>query len=223
MKKHTLAFSTFLKLLELSDDKKRTMLKGFTRKGGYNYWFPLQNLAEDVASNNLVGGDISNRVGQMCKSHQQKYNDLALLKLSMWFERRKAKVIQKPDKIEKKFTNSGLSVKLNPEVAFEMGGVKYMMHVWATNTPALSEQTLSAGLNFFQHHFRQSGYEDYQYMIYDTTKDNVFGEFNILQNAGLVLSDQRNVIHDLWHEVWNENDLGKQDGIQLPADSPGLN
>lgn len=45
-----LAFSTFLKLLEIPEPQKMATLRGFRRGGGFNYWRPLQVLAPEVAA-----------------------------------------------------------------------------------------------------------------------------------------------------------------------------
>ncbi len=59
-------------------------------------------------------------------------------------------------------------------------------------------------------------------MIYDTTKEKVLSEFDILHNADQVLSNERMVIQDLWDEVWDEKGKPKGDEAWLPGDHPGL-
>ena len=219
---HTLNFTTFLKLLELPENQKRTMLKGFTSPGGYDYWRPLKRFAEDVAKLKITGAQITDNVSGFCKGHQLKYNDEALTKLSRWFEMRKAKVISNPGEHVTKLGNSGMKVRLAPEVAFEMERVQYVMHIWATNTPSLSDRTLSTGLFFFRDRFIKAGHDGFQYLIYDTVKGRVFGEFDILSNANAELQMQQTSIHALWKEVWAQKGDQSSDGTSLPSDGPGL-
>ena len=221
-KSHKLAFSTFLKLLELPEEKKRPMLKGFTREGGYNYWRPIQMLSDDVAHGILAEEQISDRVRMMCKEHQQKYNALALTRLSKWLKSRKIKVLPTVGKIERKFTNSGLMVRMEPEVAFEMSGIKYLMQIWATNTPSLSERTISAGLHFLQFHMRKAEFSEYQFLIFDATKEIMHNEINILQSASDVLKGERLLIQELWNEVWGDKNKSDPDSKWAPSDHPGL-
>ena len=128
----------------------------------------------------------------MAKSHQRKYNDRALTNLLKWVSRRRVTARALPQKMVKKFGDSGLKVRLNPEAAFAMDGRVYLMHIWATNIPTLSEETLSMGLYFFRHHFRRGEQSDHQFLIFDTVKDRIFAEFNILGNAPEMLASQKN-------------------------------
>lgn len=219
---HKLGFSTFLKLLELPEPKKASMLRGFKKAGGYDYWKPLKTYASDVANQDIVGAGISDAVRMMSKGHQLKYNDQALTRVSKWFQSRHATVVKRPDGIVRKFTNSGLHVRLEPEVAFKIGRQKFLMHIWATNSPSLSERTLSTGLYYFKEHFSEAGNDDCQYLIYDTVKDRVFGELDILVSAHNILHVQREIIHQLWHDVWREGDNGGDDTYISPDDRPGF-
>ena len=82
----------------------------------------------------------------------------------------------------------------------------YLMHIWATNNPTLSEETLSMGLYFFRHHFGDDGGSDYQYVIFDTVKDRIFAEVNILGNARERLNHQRDILHQQWSEINKESE-----------------
>ena len=214
MAERELAFSTFLKLLELPDPKKETTLRGFLRGGGFNYWRPLQALAPEVVGGHLDVSGIQEKVGLMAKGHQRRYNDHALTNLLKWISRRRVQSRRRPDKIVRKFGNSGLKVRLEPEAAFAMDGRSYLMHIWATNNPTLSEETLSMGLYFFRHHFRDADNADCQYLIYDTVKDRIFAEFNIIESAAPMLRQQRDLLSRLWSTVNGES------GPQPPGDRP---
>lgn len=215
-----IAFSTFLKLLELSDTQKAATLRGFMRGGGFNYWRPLQILAPDVVGGDLDLTSIQERVALLAKGHQRKYNDNALTSLLKWASRRRLQKRPRPERLVRKFSNSGLKVRLEPEVAFAMDGRNYLMHIWATNNPALSEETLSMGLHFFRLHFQKAGNEDFQFLIFDTVKDRIFAEFNILQNAAQMLDLQRDILGSLWSSI-NGGDEDAQPGIDdRPKDKP---
>ena len=108
MANRELAFSTFLKLLELQPHQKETTLRGFLRGGGFNYWRPLQNLASGVISGRLKIDELQEKVGLMCRGHQRKYNDVALTRLLKWVSRRRIKPKPKPERIVKKFGKTGL-------------------------------------------------------------------------------------------------------------------
>ncbi len=201
MAERELAFSTFLKLLELDGPHQLAALRGFLRGGGYNYWRPLQVLAPNVVSGELDLAGIQNSVGLMAKGHQRKYNEHALTVLLKWLSRRKIQVRRRPERLVKKFGNTGLHVRLEPEVAFAMDGREYLMHVWATNKPPLSEETLSMGLYYLRNHFHGELDRDVQFLIFDTVKNRLFSEISILENAPELLRAQRDQLSNLWAEV----------------------
>lgn len=202
-KPHDLAFSTFLKLLELDEPKKKAMLRGFLRGGGYNYWRPLQMLAPDVARGDLDMAGIQDKCAAMAKSHQRKYNEAALTKLMKWTSRRSITVRAKPEiPVTKKFGNSGLRVRMQPELIFSVGPQKYWLQLWATNSPVLTEETLSMGLFFLMSHVRQEHRDsDLSFLIFDTIKERMYGEFDVLANAQQHLSAERAIIDSLWSEL----------------------
>ena len=201
-----LAFSTFLKLLELTDAQKRATLRGFKRGGGYNYWRPLQLLAAEAISGKLGLSDVQDKVAFMAKGHQRKYNERALTSILKWASRRRLQLRDRPERVVKKFGNSGLKVRLEPEVAFLMDRRRYLMHIWATNSPTLSEETLSMGLFFFRHHMQGTVEPDCQFLIFDAVKDRIFAEFNILSNAGDMLTRQRESLNKHWSDLESEGE-----------------
>ena len=220
MAERELAFSTFLKLLELEESKKATTLRGFNRGGGFNYWRPLQKLAPEVVGGKLGLKELQEKVGLFAKGHQRKYNDHALTNLSKWVSRREITARPLPGKVIKKFGSSGLAIRLEPEVAFAMDGRDYLMHIWATNNPTLTEETLSMGLHFFRLHFQSEGYKNHQFLIFDTVKNHVFAEFNIFGNAPLKLKGEREMLNKLWAEIDDKNKTPKPKDIFPDQPSP---
>lgn len=220
MSERELAFSTFLKLLELPEPQKAATLRGFKRGGGFNYWRPLQVLAPEVVGGKLDMSGIQERMSGLAKGHQRKYNDHALTNLLKWVSRRRVVLRSYPNKVVKKFGNSGLKVRLMPEAAFAMDGRNYLMHVWATNNPTLSEETLSMGLYFFRHHFQSEGHANYQFLIFDTVKNEIFAEFNILRSASELLSKQREILTSLWKNIDRDSEAPRPRPGEGPKDEP---
>ncbi|MEM7214918.1 MAG: hypothetical protein AAF423_05185 [Pseudomonadota bacterium] len=195
-----IAFSTFLKLVELDDQKKMAALRGFKRGGGFNYWRPLQVLSSEIIKNQLTLEDLSSRLDTFAKGHQKKYNERALLKILLWKSKRKVNARRRPERFEYRLGSSGFTVKFEPELSFELNGSNYLAHVWATNTPTLSETSLSVGLYLLKLAARKNGLIDYNYLILDTVKDRTFGEFDILANSEDMLNDQISILGDLWSD-----------------------
>jgi len=210
-----LAFSTFLKLLELPDPQKAATLRGFRRGGGFNYWRPLQVLATEVASRRLGLTEIQSKVGTMAKGHQRKYNENALTCLLKWISRKKISLRSRPVKITESFGRSGLRVRLEPELAFSADGHNYVMHIWATNNPSLSDESLSMGLYFFRRAFRKTIKDDVQYLIFDCVKNRIFAEINLFDTADEMLAAQCALLDTIWH------DLEKAERRRPADDRPG--
>lgn len=196
-----LAFSTFLKLLELPDTQKAATLRGFRRGGGFNYWRPMQNLAPEVATRRLDIMGIQDRVAVLAKGHQRKYNESALMTLLKWCSRKKLSLQSSPGKHIVPIGAAGLSVRLEPELAFLTGGRNYVMQIWATNNPSLSDETLSAGLFLFVQAFRGILTRDTQYVIFDCVKNRLFTEINMIDNAADMLAAQITVLDALWRDL----------------------
>lgn len=179
------AFSTFLKILELKDAARLTALKGMQRGGGYQYWRPLSLLSPQVMRNELLLDDIEGRVSELSNGHQAKYNTAALRRISEWVTLRDVVYRRRPaaeDRIIYPIGSIELSVKIEPEVAFAMNDGEFHMQVWATRSPTLSEQTLSMGMFLFRKASRKAG-RTQRLVIFDTVKDRLFYETDILRNA----------------------------------------
>ena len=207
-----LAFSTFLKLLELPRRDKAATLRGFKRAGGFNYWRPMTKLAPKVAKGSLDLSDIQEEVGNLAKGHQRKYNINALTNLLKWTSRRRLTMRKSPGRLVKEFGSTGLKVRIEPELSFAMQGNEYLVHLWATTNPTLSEETLSMGLFFFRYHFRKNGYENHRYLILDTVKDRMFSEVGIIDHMPDMLREQGEILSSLWADINREIERAREKG-----------
>lgn len=201
MVKHALAFSTFLKLLELEEKPARATLRGFLRKGGFNYWRPMQLLARKIVRKEMSIGEISGEVGILAKGHQRKYNEAALIQMAKWFDRRKAVWRNPPSRTLVDVGASGLSVRIEPEIGFMLGKRHFLMHVWATNTPLLSEETVSAALYFLiKNGSDWDTTSEFEWLIYDTVKDRVANSLSLLEDADVLLDAKLSRLDTMWKE-----------------------
>jgi len=210
-KQHNLSFSTFLKLLELDGASRRSALKGLLRGGGYNYWRPLQQLAPDVAQGSMQLDEIQQKVAQLSKGHQRKYNQKALVHLLEWCSRRKyksRKLLSGP--IERKLGNSGLILRVNPELHLSQSDRDYWVQIWATNNPSLEDETLSMGLHMLRACMKKNGFEG-RFLIFDAVKKRMFSEIDMLDDAPELLVQECREISDTWEEL---------SGVPKPKESP---
>ncbi|MBL1404974.1 MAG: hypothetical protein COC17_03785 [Hyphomicrobiales bacterium] len=221
VKQRIIAFSTFLKLIELDEQKKKTMLRGFLRGGGFNYWRPLQVLSQEIIQNKLDFEGLSSKMESFAKGHQQKYNKNALIKILDWKSKRTLLALERQGRFEYVLGNSGFTVKMEPELAFSLNGSDYLAHVWATNTPTLSESTFSVGLYMLKLAAENHGIKSKNFLIIDTVKDRSFGEFNILANSESMLNAQSALLGALWQEINNtsNSEVGTDVGDYTPPPS----
>jgi len=196
-----IAFATFLKLLQLDGSPRRAELKRLLVGGGYPYWRPLQSLASQAI---LAGASLENlnaKVGSVCTGHQEKYNKNGLKALFKWAQDRSCKPADPIPEIVAKFGSSGLAVRLKPELSFELNGNLISMALWATIKPALSDEVLSIGLFFMKRAYEVKGHTQRQFLLFDTTKDRVFSEIDILSSTLFLLKSKHDGIKKDWAET----------------------
>jgi hypothetical protein len=199
--KREIAFTTFLKLLQLPDGPRRASLKKLASGSGYPYWRPLQKIASEAV---LPGANIDilrQKVEQFCTGHQQKHNKNGLTVLHNWAQERSCEVADTFPEIVADFGSSGLAVRLRPDVSFRLNGTIFSMALWATTKPELSKEVLSIGLFFMKRAYEAKGYTGHQFLIFDTVKDRVFSEIDILASTLHLLKSKHDVLRNDWAEV----------------------
>ncbi len=144
-----IGFSAFLKLLELSDGRRKTELKKkLGGGGGFQYWRPVQTVAPKAI---LPAADIEylkKEIERLCSGHQQRHNKNAFAAFCKWAKGKTIKSTSPLPTIDVRFGNSDLIIRLKPDVSFEMDGNHFSMNLWATTKPLLTVSTLSTGLLF---------------------------------------------------------------------------
>ncbi|MGE0752252.1 MAG: hypothetical protein AB7K64_16880 [Variibacter sp.] len=122
--------------------------------------------------------------------HQQKYNENAFDAFAKWVQGKSITPIEPLPVIDVPFGNSGLTVRLRPDVSFDLNGVRYSMALWATTKPPLSVETLSVALLFLTAAYKIKGYNDRAHLILDTVGNRLFREADILSKAIFILKDR---------------------------------
>lgn len=217
-----IAFSTFLKLLGLPPEKQLSTLRGFSSGGGYDYWRPLRELSPPIIAGKIPATEIETLVARYSKGHQLKYNTKALANLYLWFSRRKFSLRKNDLHIVRKFGNSGLKVRIRPELSLARGARQYYVHIWATNHPVLSDDSLSMALRFFELHAHQAHDGTYECVIFDAVKSRLFGEWEILANAEQSLSLQREQLSTFWNQVSTTERIPPSDSEKRKPAPPPL-
>lgn len=195
-----IAFSTFLKLLELQEKDRRIEFRRLNSGGGYPYWQPLKAAAADAVK---TGADLDlliKQVEKKCSGHQQKYNKNALVTLCDWSKKRECNPVEQPPTLMIPFGTSGISVRLQPDVSFDLNGITYSMVLWATTKPALSDETLSVALLFIRDEYEQHGVRN-RFVIFDTIKKRIFTEMDIIASAQKLLEAKKEIFKKNWEEA----------------------
>lgn len=194
-----IGFSAFLKLLELSDGPRKTELKKkLGGGGGFQYWRPVQTVARKAI---LPAADIEflkKEIESLCSSHQQQYNKNAFAAFCKWAKGKTIKSISPLPMIDVPFGNSGLVIRLKPDVSFELDGHHFSMSLWATTKPLLTVNTLSTGLLFCALAYKAQGHKSQTHVILDTISNRFFREEEILPSAIHLLKNKVDAFKKDW-------------------------
>lgn len=197
-----IGFSAFLKLLQLSERQRKAELKKkLGGGGGFQYWRPVQLVAPKAI---LPGANIEalkKEVASLCSGHQQKYNKNAFEAFTKWIDGKMIAPIEPLPMIEVPFGNSGLVVRLRPDVSFMLGEVACSMTLWATTRPTLTTEILSVGLFFMAAAYKAKGHQGQQHLILDTISNRLFREADILPSAIHLLKDKVDAFKKDWSEL----------------------
>lgn len=118
-----IGFSAFVKLLELSDAARKSELKKKLGGGtGFQYWRPVQITAPKAISPGIDVELLKARIDGMCSGHQCEYNKNALVAFCNWIRGKSVKPADSLPTLDVPFGNSGLVVRLRPDVSFQVDG-----------------------------------------------------------------------------------------------------
>jgi len=197
-----IGFSAFLKLLQLPDGQRKTELKKkLGGGGGFQYWRPLQLVAPKAIAPTASIPNLSAELELMCSGHQRTYNKNAFAAFSKWREGKLIKEAEPLPMIEAQFGNSGLIIRMRPEVCFELDGALHSMSLWATTKPALTVDTLSVGLFFLAAAYKANKHGSHRHLIFDTVSNVVFREADILPTAIYKLKDKADAFKKDWDDL----------------------
>jgi hypothetical protein len=214
-----IGFSAFLKLLELSETARRSELKKkLGGGGGFQYWRPVQLAAAKALASRTDVEQLKLQIDGMCSGHQREYNKRALVAFCNWISGKAISPIENLPNIDVAFGNSGLVIRIKPEVAFELDGERFSMNLWATTRPTLTLNTLSIGLAFCANAYRARGHDGYAHLVFDTVGNRLFREADIVSNALHLLKDKVDAFKRDWSAL-NPLAPGSPDG---PSDRPPL-
>jgi len=213
-----IGFPAFLKLLELSDGPRRTELRKKLGGGsGFQYWRPVQVVAPKAIK---PGADINllkTEIDSLCSGHQRQYNKNALIAFDKWIKGKSITPIAGLPEILVPFGNSGLDVRLKPDVSFELEHNLFYLNLWATTKPLLSMNTLSVGLLFCASAYKTQGHATHKHLILDTTGNRLFREDDISPIAIHLLKDKV----DAFKKDWDALNPAPPPPPASPTDQPG--
>lgn len=177
-------FTAFLKLLELSDRLRKSELKKKLKGGGgFQYWRPLQIVAPKAV---LPAADIEKlkaEIDRLSSGAQRTYNKNGFASFCKWSAGKAFESAPALPTIDVPFGDSGLTVRLRPDVSFELGGQLFSMTLWATTKPSLSRAALSVGLQFSTDAYKTQGHIGHKHLVLDTVTNQLFREEDILPNT----------------------------------------
>lgn len=212
-----IGFSAFLKLLELSDGPRRTELKKkLGGGGGFQYWRPVQVVTPKAILPAANIDALNREIDSMCSGHQRTYNKNAFAIFCRWSAGKALRREAELPTIDVPFGNSGLVIRLKPDVSFSWNGDRYSMNLWATTKPILSTPTLSVGLLFAASAYRAKGHATPKHLVLDTITNRLFREEDILPSAIHLLKDKA----DAFKKDWDALNKAPPSPPARPTDRP---
>lgn len=184
-------FAAFLKLLELNDRLRKSELKRKLKGGGgFQYWRPLQTVAPRALAADSKIELLKAEIERLSSGAQRTYNQNGFASFCRWIKGKPLSPAATLPVIDAPFGNSGLTVRIKPDVSFEWGGQLFSMNLWATTKPSLSTPTLSMGLLFCSSAYRAEGIVSHKHLILDTIANRLFTEGDILPTAPFFLQNK---------------------------------
>jgi hypothetical protein len=181
-------FTTFLKLVELPDHLRKTELKKKLKGGGgFQYWRPLQIVAPKAFLPAANIEALKTEIDKLSSGPQRTYNKNAFASFCQWTKGKVLKPAASLPVIDVPFGNSGLTVRMRPDVSFEIDGQLFSMSLWATTKPLLSVASLSVGLKFSSDAYTEREHTTHKHLILDTITNKLFREEDILPNSTSLL------------------------------------
>lgn len=197
-----IGFCAFLKLLELLDrPRKAELKKKLGGGGGFQYWRPIQTVAPKAILPFADTESLKQDIDVLCSGHQRKYNKNAFAAFCKWINGKSIEPASGLPSFDVPFGNSGLVIRLKPDVSFKLNGDAYSMNLWATTKPPLSINSLSVGLLFCASAYKKQGYGDHKHVVLDTISNRLFREEDILPNALHLLKNKADAFKKDWEEL----------------------
>lgn len=197
-----IGFSAFLKLLQLSDVRRKAELRKKQGSGkGYQYWRPLQIVAPKAILKGASIVSLITEIESLCSGYQQKYNKDAFATFGKWIDGKLIEPMASLPQIDVEFGNSGLTIRLRPDVSFKLDGAPCSMNIWATTTPLLTEETLSAGLLFLSSAYKSKDYGTPKFLVFDAVSNRVSQESDILPIAAKFLESKAAAFKRDWDSL----------------------
>lgn len=196
-----IAFTTYLKLLQLNAQQRKAELKKMLSGTGFRYWSPIKEIAPSALKPGADLKLLEEEIEKRCTSHRRKHNKNALKALYDWAQGKDLKEEPLLPELTVSIAKSGLSVKLKPEVSFEMDGKLFAMALWPTTKPPITKETLTMGLLIMRLRYRAKKYNDHDFLVLDTVGnvlvDNVEDESVTL----IRLKEKHEAIEKDWIEL----------------------
>jgi hypothetical protein len=197
-----IGFSAFLKLLELSDGARTSELrKKLVGGGGFQYWRPLQIVAPKALLPAANIEFLKRDIDALCSGHQRQYNQQAFATFCKWISGKSVEPCVALPALDVPFGNSGLTIRLKPDVSFKLDGSLVSMNLWATTKPILSTPTLSVALFFAASAYNAQSLKSHKHVILDTITTRFFQEDAILPTAIHLLKNKVDAFKKSWDSL----------------------
>lgn len=142
----TQSLNAFLKIITRTTPQKLSEYAKYQIPGGYDFYWMLR----DAAHARTVGGESPSECLQpildINRDVEKKHNKSAFKVLNWWLTKENPTSFFEAPVGSIESPAGHLSVKLEPAFGYEKDGKRRLVHLWATQSPALTQNVAGCGL-----------------------------------------------------------------------------
>lgn len=199
-----LSFTTYLKLTLLPTTQGRlaTLQRMMNSSSAYDFYKQMKFAAREVAKGEVPPSDIFHKLDTITSAVEREHNKKMAQNFVDWWSTQSGAIPLsiRPSKVFRT-SEMAFGIKMRPELAYECGGQKHVIYLWATKTPALTKQGVGAALHLLRLALGQGSFADARYSLLDLRKKQILGENLINNQSHIIANSDIAGLNQLWKSL----------------------
>lgn len=196
-----ISFTTYLKLTLLPTTQGRlgTLQRMMNSSSGYDFYKQMKFAAREVAKGEVDPSEIFGKLDSIKSKVEREHNKKMAQNFLDWWNAQDGAVplSRRPGAVHRA-ENMEFGIKMRPELAYEIGGQKHVVYLWATKTPALTKQGVGAGLHLLRKELAKGFFSDARFSLLNLRKKELITESMISNQSHIIVSSDIAGINQLW-------------------------